>query len=145
MQLNTAAPGPISAQTEAEQLVNGVGGGGADLAAVTVENAGRIELFGSISGLAEAEAATAVTFGEGVAPSPSQQVNDCPLSGLIACGISVEFIPRSGPRPDPGTPLGATPDPELLFGRFLDLGLNDPRLIAYEPPTNRGNDEEYPE
>ncbi len=148
IQRNTLAPGSTT------QLVNGVGGAGAQLDSVLLNNAASLELYGTIGGLDAADARDGVTFGGGFTPTEVHQVNDCVL-GIPTCLpivptdddplLTAEKFPIGLLNPGELVTSGVVPNPEIRFGFLNDLAFIQPELSEEEPITNRGSEEDWPE
>ena len=148
IQRNTLAPGSTT------QLVNGVGGAGAQLDSVLLNNAASLELYGTIGGLDAADARDGVTFGGGFTPTEVHQVNDCVL-GIPTCLpivptddeplLTADKFPIGLLNPGELVTSGVVPNPEIRFGFLNDLAFIQPELSEEEPITNRGSEEDWPE
>lgn len=133
-QQNTASPGNVSDPASNPQLVNGVGGEGAVLGEVTLQNAQSLELFGEVGGFATFNAVQGVAPAAGFTVTALHQVNDCPVSG--ASCLPMRLVEKY----DPEGPLEFLQmDLDVQFGSFEKLEID----FLTQPLTNRGNDEEW--
>ncbi|GMG85299.1 hypothetical protein LNKW23_45170 [Paralimibaculum aggregatum] len=71
---------PNTEGTDPSPLVDGMGGAGAVLGALRIDDVQALEIYGTINGEANADAALEVEEGPGFSFSAIQQVNDCPLT-----------------------------------------------------------------